>query len=98
MRCSPSDLSVSGWVEVLQLLTSQQLSCSAIVKSGNARGSMMRQFERELQYRCGSDYGKVMGSSTESSNSTLMEGSRPSISNAETDARDLGDASVGKYC
>ena len=62
MRCSPIDLS-GDWVVVLQLLTSQQLSCSAIVSSGSAMGSMMQQFERELQYRCGSD----MSSSTKSS-------------------------------
>ena len=53
---------------VLQLLTSRQLSCSAAISSGSAMGSTMQQFERELQYICGSVSGSDMGSSTESSN------------------------------
>ena len=57
MRCNPTDLSISDWAGVLQLLTSQQLSCSAAV------GSMVQQFERELQYKCDSN----MESRTESS-------------------------------
>ena len=52
----------------LQLLTSRQLSCNAVVSNGSAMGSMMQQFERELQYRCGSVSGSGMGSSTESRN------------------------------
>ena len=56
------DLSVKQLGRVFQLLTSQQLSCNAAVSSGSAMGSMMQQFERELQYKCGSD----MGNSTES--------------------------------
>ena len=47
----------------------------------------MQQFERELQYGCSSDGGKVMGNSTESSSSAVMQGSRPNIS-TETDTRD----------
>jgi len=54
---------VSVWVK-FQLLTSQQLSCSATISSGSAMGSMMQYFERELQYRCSNDNGRVMGSST----------------------------------
>ena len=48
MRCSPTDLSVRNWMMVLQLLTSQQLSCSATVSSGSVMGNMMQQFEKEL--------------------------------------------------
>ena len=92
MRCSQIDLSVSDKAVVLQSLTSQQLSCSAAISSGSAMGSMMQQFERELQYRCGSDCGRVMGSSTQRSSSTMMKGNRPSIS-AETDARDQSNTS-----
>ena len=55
------------WAKVFQLLTSQQLSCSAAVSSGSAMGSMMQQVERELQYRCGNVSGSDMSSSTESS-------------------------------
>ena len=47
-RCSQNDLYISILGDVLQLLTSQQLSCSATVSSGSALGSMMQQFEREL--------------------------------------------------
>lgn len=47
----------------------------------------MQQFERELQYGCSNDSGRVMGSSTERSSGVVMKGSRPSIS-TETDARD----------
>ena len=61
MRCSPTDLSISVWAGVLQLLTSQQLSCSVAI------GSTMQQFEREVQYRCGSVSVSGMGSSTKSS-------------------------------
>ena len=57
---------------VFQFLTSQQLSCSAAVSTGNAMGSMMQQFERELQYRCGSVSGSGMGNSTESN--SAMDG------------------------
>ena len=52
----------NSWAGVLQLLTSQQLSCSATISNGNAMGNMMQQFERELQYRCGSDMGSSTGS------------------------------------
>ena len=38
----------NSWAEVFQLLTSQQLSCSAAASSGSAMGNMMQQFEREL--------------------------------------------------
>ena len=62
------DLSVKQLGRVIQLLTSQHLSCSAAVSSGSAMGSMMQQFERELQYRCGSVSGSGMGSSTGSNN------------------------------
>ena len=58
----------NSWAEFLQFLTSQQLNCSAAVSSGSAMGNMMQQFERGLQYRCGSVSGSGMGSSTESSN------------------------------
>ena len=61
------DLSVKQLGRVIQLLTSQQLSRSATISSGSAMGSMMQQFERELQYRCVSVSGSGMGSSTESS-------------------------------
>ena len=61
------DLFVKHLGRVIQLLTSQQLSCSAAVSSGSAMGSMMQQFERELQYRCSSVSGNGMGSSIESS-------------------------------
>ena len=88
MRCSPTDLSINDWARVLQLLTSQQMSCSAVVSSGSAMGIMMQQFERELQYRCGSVSGSDMGSSTES-NSAVMEGSRPSINNTKTNTKIL---------
>lgn len=40
-------------------------SCSATVSSGSAMGSMMQHIERELQYKCSSDNGSVMGSSTD---------------------------------
>ena len=53
----------NSWAEFFQLLTSQQLSCSAAISSGSAMGSMMQQFERELQYRCGSVSDSGMGSS-----------------------------------
>ena len=72
MRCSPTALSVSDWVVVLQLLTSQQLSCNAAVSNGSAIDSTMQQFESELQYGCSGDSGRVMGSSTESSSSAVM--------------------------
>ena len=49
------------------MLTSRQLSCSVAVNSGSAMGNMIQQFERELQYRCGSVSGSDMGSNTESS-------------------------------
>ena len=75
MRCSLTDLS-GDWVVVLQLLTSQQLSCNAAVSSGGAMGSMMQQFEREMQYRCGSVIGSDMGSNTESS--ITMDGGQQS--------------------
>ena len=91
MRCNPTDLSVSVWAGVLQFLTSQQLSCSAIV------GNTLQQFERELQYGCSSDCDRVMGSSTKSSSSAVMENSRPSIS-VETDARDQSSTSGLMYC
>ena len=68
MRCSPTDLFVSVWAGVLQLLTSQQLSCSVAVSSDYAMGSMMQQIERELQYVCSSVSGSDMGSSIESNN------------------------------
>ena len=55
----------NSWAKVFRLLTSRPLSCSATVSSGSAMGKMMQQFERELQYRCGSCIG--MGSSTERS-------------------------------
>lgn len=58
-----TDQHVIFWVK-FQLLTSQLLSCSAAVSCGSAMGNMMQHFERELQYRCSSDSGKVMGSST----------------------------------
>ena len=61
-------LSVKQLGRVFQLLTSQQPSCSAAVSSGSVMGSMMQQFERELQYICGSVSGSDMGSSTESNN------------------------------
>ena len=48
---------------VFQLLTTQQLSCSVAVSSDNAMGNMMHQFERELQYICGSVSDSGMGSS-----------------------------------
>ena len=51
----------------IQLLTSQQLSCSATVSSGSAMGSMMQHVERELQYRCSSGSDSVMGNNTVSS-------------------------------
>ena len=57
----------NSWAEFFQLLTSQQLSWSAVVSSGSAMASMMQQFERGLQYRCGSVNGSGMGSNTESS-------------------------------
>ena len=63
-------------------LNSQQLSCSAAVSSGSAMGSMMQHIENELQYRCSSDSGSVMGSSTEG-NSAVDEGQQPEINNAE---------------
>ena len=53
---------------VLQLISSQQLSCSAAVSSASAIGNMMQQLERELQYKCGSVSDSDMGSSTESNN------------------------------
>ena len=62
------DLSIKQLGRVFQLLTSQQLSCSATVSSGSAMGSMMQQFERELQYRCGSVSGSGMGNSTKRNN------------------------------
>ena len=86
MRCNPTNLFVSDWVVVLQLLTSQQLSCSAAVSSGSVMGSMMQQIERELQYRCGSVSGSDMGSSTVAA-AQWMEGRRPSISIAETNVK-----------
>ena len=61
------DLSVKQLGSIFQLLTSQQLSCSAAVRSGNAMGSIMQQFERELQYRCGSVSRSGIGNSIESS-------------------------------
>lgn len=61
------DLSVNDWTRVLQSLTSQHLSCSAVVSSGSAKGIMMQQFEREVHYRCSTVSGRDMGSSTESS-------------------------------
>ena len=67
MKCNSTELSVSIWAGVLQLLTSQQLSFSATVISGSAMGSMMQQFEREMQYRCGCVINSDMGSNTESS-------------------------------
>ena len=85
MRCSPTDLSVSVWVIVPQLLTSQQLSCSATISSASAMGNMMQQIEREMQYRCGSVSGSDMGINTVAA-VQWMEGSRPSTSSAETDA------------
>ena len=36
-------------------------SFNATVSSGSAMGSMMQHIERELQYRCSSDSGSVMG-------------------------------------
>lgn len=62
-RGIPTDLDVSFWVKY-QLLTSQQLSCSAVVSNGIAMGSMMQHFERDLQYRCSNGSGRVMGNST----------------------------------
>ena len=62
----------NSWEEVFWLLTSRQLSCSAAVSSGNTMGNMMQQFEREVQYRCGSVSGSGMGSSTESN--SAMDG------------------------
>ena len=61
------ELSVNDWAGAFQLLTSQQLSCSAAVSSSSAMGSMMQQVERELQYRCRSVNGSGMGNSIESS-------------------------------
>ena len=58
------DLSVKQLGRVIQLLTSQQLSCSAAVSSGSAIGSMMQQIERELQHRCGSGMGNITESSS----------------------------------
>ena len=80
------DLFVNDWAGVFQLLTSRPLSCSATVSSGNAMGNMMQQVESELQYRCGSVSGSDMGSSTVAA-MQRMEGSRPSISSAETNAK-----------
>ena len=46
------------------MLTARQLNCSATVSSGSAMGSMMQQFERELQYICGSGMGNGTKSSS----------------------------------
>ena len=41
-RCTKNDVSVRILGDVLQLLNSQQLSCSAIVSTDSAMGSMMQ--------------------------------------------------------
>ena len=87
MRMQP-DLSVNDWARVFQLLTSQQLSCSATVSSGTAMGNMMQQFERELQYRCSGVSGSDMGSSTES-NSAVDGGQQAKHQQRKDQCQDL---------
>ena len=88
------DLFVKQLGKVFQLLTSQQLSCSAAVSSGSAMGSMMQQFERELQYRCGGV--SAMGSNTESSNAE-DEGQRAKHQQHRSSTQDLVMLGV-MYC
>ena len=43
-KCSLIDLSINILGDALQLLTSHQLCCSAVVSSGSVMGSMMKHF------------------------------------------------------
>ena len=90
------DLSIKQLGRVFHLLTSRQLSCSATVSSGSAIGSMMQQFERELQYNMAVSVA-VTWEAVQKALVQWMEGSKQSINNTETNSKIL-QYMVWMYC
>ena len=76
----------NSWAEFFQLLTSQQLSCSAAVSSGSAMGSMMQHMRGSCSTDEAMTSGSVMGKNIEG-NRVVDEWQQQSISSAEDRCR-----------
>ena len=91
-RCSQTNLSVSVLGDVLQLLTSQHLSCSASVSSGSDMGSMMQ----HLRGSCNIDEALsvvVTWETIQKETLQWMKGSNRALVMQSIDVVDQGDAS-----